>query len=145
MNKTNETVERIKEEARKLGACGKADEIKGWKTLARVMLSPQGLEFLQKHPRWPEIGEFRANKAAVRPYGIYVDQSPARVNKVQQAAFVGDIDCTVSAHGTSTTHIFVVMHGARLTIEASNYAVIRIYNLGGTITVKNDGTAKILE
>ena len=145
MNRTNDTVERIREEARELGACEKADEIRGWRTLSRLMLSPQGLEFLQKHPGWPSIDVYRANKHAVRHYGIYVDQQAGRIDKVQQAAFVGKTDCTVIAQGTSTTHIFVVMHGAKLTIEASNYAVIRIYNLGGTIDIRNDGTARILE
>lgn len=145
MKNANETVERIKEEARALGACGRIEEAKGWRSLARLMLSPQGVEFLQKHPGWPEIGVFRQYKAAVRPFGIYVDQQPGKVRKVQQAAFVGQTSCQVCAHGASTTHVFVVMHGATLTIKASNYAVVRLYNLGGTVTIDNDGTAKILE
>lgn len=140
-----EEIKTIREEARRMGACNLADKVHDWQSLARILLSAQGLEFVQKNQGDELMALFRAHGAAVADYGIMVDAGQVEVTKTRRAAFVGETSATVEAEGTEKAYVLAAIGGARLTVKASGYAVIRLYNIGGEVSIENDGTAIILK
>lgn len=127
-----------------MGACDKADQMTGWKKVSELMKSPQGIEFMAKHG-YPDIETCRKYADKVRLYSIYIDAGKINLrSRLLIGIFIGNTDAEVNCHGTYATHTYVVMHGARITIDARDYSVARVYNIGGEVNIINDGTSKIL-
>lgn len=144
MMQNNKIIEKIREEAKSLGACDLVEELVSMTSLSKLMFTPQGIEFLQKNRQYPTLDECREIGKYTRRYGIYVDCSNMSMSGTYRAAFVGDTNAEVSCEGTTSIFTYIVMKGATLTVNASKYAVVRIYNIDGNVTIANDGTAKIL-
>lgn len=139
-------LEHIKSEAVGMGACKLVDSIKSWKTLVSTIMSPQGVEFIEKHNDERVMGLFRAYKGHVQRFGIHVDSCRIIRAKTQCGAFIGKSTIGFAeCMGTEGIYTYLVMDGAKLIVNAGKYAVVRLYNLGGSIEVNNDGTARILE
>lgn len=137
-------IKQIKAELTDMGACEKVNTIMGWKSLASLVMKPQGIEFIAKHDSERLMGLFRAYRGRLREHGVYVDCGKVRQHKLQHAAFIGDCEVVANCHGNHAIFTYMVMGGARITVNASGWSVVRIYNLGGEVSVTNDGTAKIL-
>lgn len=145
MNSNRLMVEYIKSEARKHGACDLVDKVLGWKTLSDAMKSPQGIEFMEKNSgkEWMKR-LLRDYKAHLRRFCIHVDEGQVVARNVPYEAIVGNTKADITCSGTDTPYTIMVMDGGSVTLQAEEYAVIRVYNLGGEVTITNDGTAKIL-
>ena len=118
----------IMESCLRTGACLKAREmaegVRGWKDLSSLLFRSQSREYCVVH-KFPTLDMFRSVPPEVRDYGIYVDAGGVRSCK-RNTALIGNTVGTVVADGTD--HIFkvVVMHGAKATVHASNYAVVHV-------------------
>lgn len=130
--------------ARYMGACEKVDGITGWRSLCHVLMSPSGVEFMEEHKGFPELSIFRMYSDKILEYGIYVDCGVLHMGNVDAIFAVGNTTINASYRGAKVLHRVIVMHGAEVNIKALDYAVVKVYNLGGVINVTTDETAKIL-
>jgi hypothetical protein len=128
------------------GACTKSGTITDWRSLAWLFFTPQGLEFCTEK-NYPSLQQFQEMASEARKFGIHVDGGDIVANNPRQIALIGETSATLSYEGTKEAHKVVVMHGAKAVIYAGDYAVIRLYNVGGDndVRIYNDGTAVILK
>lgn len=133
-------VDEILKKAVGLGACAKSGTATDWRSLVWLFFTPQGREFCKEH-NYPTIEMFREMKENVKPYNVYVEDSTKLVN--EDAAIIGG-EAILSFYGVDRAFRVIVMHGANVTINVGKYAVVRVENIGGKLTVKNDGTAEVL-
>lgn len=134
----------IQTAAIKLGACDKIDKVDGFPSLGRLFFSPQGQEFCEKH-NFPTIDTFREIKDEVIAQGVYVDRGDIELPSQPYICLVGDTYAEIRASGVEYVHTILLMHGASATIEASNYAVLRVVNISGrNIEIIKDSTVKVL-
>lgn len=136
-------LEEIIAKARRLNACDKLSEISDIKSAINILLTPQGREFAQLC-KFPSLDDFRKNKQylAVKDK-VYLDFGKVVTNGPDIIA-VGDTEVTVYASGAKALYHIMAMHGARVEINAVNYAVVTATSVGGTIEYKTDGSAVIV-
>lgn len=135
-------VEKIIETARRLNACELLSQITDIKSAIGVLLTPQGREFAQL-TKYPTLEVFRENSRnlAVLEH-VYLDCGSTLTHNHNVVA-VGNSDVTVAAFGTEALYHVIAMHGAKVKIDARNYAVVTATSVGGNIEYTNDGTAVI--
>lgn len=133
-------VDEILKKAVGLGACAKSGTATDWRSLVWLFFSPQGCEFCKEH-NYPTIEMFRAMKKNVEPYNVHVEEDIKAVNE-DEAIISGSADLTY--HGTDRAFKVIIMHGAIVHLKVGNYAVVRVENMGGKLTIDNDGTAEVL-
>lgn len=136
-----ETVRNILSKAVALGACCELGKATDWKSLCWLFFSPQGREFC-KDNNFPSLEMFRDMKLNVRPYGIYVEEAVSVFN--EDVAIIGGGGSELSFSGVDKSYTVVLMHGAGAVIHVSDYAVVRVENMGGEYEIINDGTAEVL-
>lgn len=134
-------VKEILNKAVSLGACSQSSKATDWKSLCWLFFSPQGREFC-KNNNYPTLEMFRAMKPNVRPYGVYVEESVTKEN--EDTALVGNFSSELFFSGAEKAYKVILMYEAKAIIHVSNYAVVRIENVGGNYDIINDGTGKIL-
>lgn len=138
------TVNEIMKSASLLGACGKSGGVSDWKSLAWLFFTPQGREFCEKH-NFPSLEMFRQIKDSVAPYGVWVDAGRVVGANDENIALIGDTTAELTYSGVECTHKVVLMHGAKVRIKASNYAVLLIVNVGGCeVEIDKDETVVVL-
>lgn len=132
----------IIEESRSRGACDKVDAVTDMESLSQLLFSPQGREFCRKHD-YPDIPTCIAVAEQARPYGIHVNER-VEVSNRHVALIGGDSGVSeLTFSGTAKAYTVILMHGAKAHITATDYAVVRIDNIGGHYTLDTDGTVKI--
>lgn len=136
-------LDKIIGKAKKYGACEKINDIKSWKDLVDVFFLPYGLEFLM-NTGYPGMDDFRRNKARIATRGIFVDAGDISLSNNMKVGLVGKTTATLKYSGADSLNTIVVMDGAIVNIDASKYAVIKVYNLGGKVNIKKDKTVRIL-
>jgi hypothetical protein len=125
----------------KLGACNKSAKATDWKSLVWLFFSPQGIEFCKEN-NYPSLEMFCNFKDEVRPFGVYVNEGVSAKNK--DVALIGNGISDIYYNGVEKAYKVILMHDAFAHIHASNYAVVKVENLGGCFEIINDGTAKVL-
>lgn len=127
-----------------LGACSESGKATDWKSLCWLFFSPQGREFCAEND-FPSLDMFRGMAGHVMPYGVYVDSGHVDVTNPGNIAVIGDTDAVITIDDNERVHKVILMHGGKAKIEAGNYSVILLVNIGGCeVEIINDGTARIL-
>lgn len=137
-------VSEVMKSALELGACNRSGKATDWKSLCWLFFTPQGREFCENN-NFPTIDVFRNMKPYVKTHGVYVDAGEIHLKNNANIGIIGNTDATLEYDDNTKVHKIILMHGAKATIKASNYAVINLTNVNNCqVTIINDGTAKIL-
>ena len=139
----NKSVDAIRAMALQTGACKKINRVQDFPELIKLMFTPQGIEFCQDH-NFPSVEVFRKNRDSLERLGVYVDAGNIALKGKEYVCIVGDTDATIEAAGTKFIHTIILMHGARVKINAKDYAVLNIVRIGGEYSIKKDGTVIVL-
>lgn len=123
-------IDNIVHSAIQLGACNGVHKISDYRSLVAVFFKPQGIEFCKKH-NYPSIDTFREVKDCVKMRGVYIDRGKIHIKGAKHICLVGNTDATIYASGVKWVHTIILMHGAKATIHACNYAVLNIVNISG--------------
>lgn len=135
----------IKDAAIEMGACNLIENVRGWRSLESMMMSSHGIEFVGKnHDDERLVALFVKHAERLRKMSVFVDTEEVRLSKTTRGVFFGKTNAQISCSGTEKIYTFVVLNGASASIDARNYAVVRLYNFGGDVSIRNDGTARIL-
>lgn len=136
------TLEEIINAARRYKACEKASAITDAASAVAAILSPQGREFAL-HTGYPRLEDLRASAEVWKDIPeVSVDKG--RVDSsAHETIAAGDTEAVVAASGPERLYRVMAMHGAKVRIEARDYAVVTATNVGGEIEVANDGTAVV--
>lgn len=134
----------ILDSAARLGACDKIDNVGDWGALCSLFFSPQGREFCARH-NFPTIEAFRKMARHVAPGGVLVDAGVVRRENDDNIALIGDTVAHLTFNDNTKVHKVILMHGATASIEARNYAVIHLVNIGRCpVSIYKDSTVRIL-
>ena len=134
----------ILDSAAHLGACDKIDNVENWGALCSLFFSPQGREFCKLH-NFPTIEAFRQMKPHVAEGNVLVDAGVIKRENDGNIAIVGDTVAHLTFNDNTKVHKVILMHGATATIEASNYAVIHLVNIGRCpVSIYKDSTVRFL-
>lgn len=130
----------IVQQAVTIGACGKVEKISDYRSLVSVFFSPQGIEFCEKN-NYPNLETFRAIKERVISRGVYIDKGNISLKGKRHICLVGNTHACIDISGIQCVHTVILMHGATATINAYNYAVIKVVNIsGGAVEINKDKT-----
>lgn len=138
------TVTDILRSAIEQGACEKTSKATDWKSLAWLMLTPQGVEFCEKN-NFPSLEQFQeiADEDSVQ-HGVYIDKGVVKSDNTD-IVLVGDTRGEMVFDDNSRVHKVIVMHGATAFIVARNFAVVRVWNIGNNkVDIHRDKTAVVL-
>lgn len=114
-----------KELAQKLADCTMFKGTEDLEQLIRLMFTPQGIEFLTKY-NFPDLATFRKfKKYHPERYGVYIDCGEISLSEARRVFLVGNSSATLNYRETAGNRVYL-MHGARASIVASGYAVIKI-------------------
>lgn len=114
-----------KELAQKLADCTMFKGTEDLEQLIRLMFTPQGIEFLTKY-NFPDLSTFRKfKKYHPERYGVYIDCGEISLSEARRVFLVGNSSATLNYRETAGNRVYL-MHGARASIVASGYAVIKI-------------------
>ena len=136
---------RLKQEATRLGACAKLDGANDYMALSRLLFSPQGREFCEKH-NFPSLTMFQQMKPYITEgMGVFVDFGRVCRSNDKDIALIGDSCGELVFDENKTVHTIILMHGAKAVITASNYAVLLIVRVGNCeVIINKDNTVKVL-
>lgn len=147
---TKSTVDKIRAGAQELGACNKANDIRSFADVAESLFSPQGREFAIKHD-YPTIELWRSAKSEysdLSEYEIYVDVQTLTLHldgMRQHVALIGKTTARINIDAPDALHHIILMHGASVEVNASNYATFTLEADESSEYVLNlDNTAKRL-
>lgn len=130
--------------AAKLNACQMFKGDESIEDLAALMFSPQGVEFLTRY-KFPDLAVFRKFKRfSPEKLGVYIDAGQITLKNPEKAFLVGNTVAVLQYDELKAKRL-VMMHGAKATVEASGWAVVRI-DTDGTcnVDVKKADHAKVL-
>lgn len=136
-------VSKIHEEARKLGSCDFLTGVENFVELSEMLFTPQGSEFCKKFkfPSMETLNSFKGLQAELN--GIYINTQLKAKNISRVALFGRDAIAELEYNKTEGFRV-IVMHGAKVTIRASGYAVVFVTNAGGEVNFETSGNAKVL-
>lgn len=104
--------------------------------LAEVFMSPQGLEFCMRY-HFPNLATFRLFKGSgVEKYGIYIDAGTITLKNPERAILIGHTSATVYCDSLER-HSVTLLHGAKASVNAAKWAVVRVQAEQGCSVIKN--------
>lgn len=131
-------------EAIKYGACSASDGVTDWKSLCWLFFTPQGREFCENN-NFPTIEIFRNMKHNVEEYGVFVDAGDMVVKNRMNIGIIGNTNARLEYDDNTKVYKVILMHGAKVTIKASNYVVLLIVNVGDCeVNINKDETVVVL-
>lgn len=112
--------------------------------LMRLFLTPQGVEFCQKH-NFPDIDTLRTFRGldAAR-HGIYIDAGHIVLRNVKQVALIGNTVAELQYDDPAKRHEVILMHGAKAHIVATGWAVVSVVKGNCEVITEIKDRAKIL-
>lgn len=132
--------------AGKLNACQMFKGDESIEELVELMFSYQGIEFLTHlGGGFPDLAVFRKFKRfSPEKLGVYIDAGQITLKNPEKAFLVGNTVAVLQYDELKAKRL-VMMHGAKATVEASGWAVVRI-DTDGTcnVDVKKADHAKVL-
>lgn len=133
----------IKTDARRLGACGMINGLASIREAVNLLMTPQGREFALK-TGFPSLEIWRNNMEEISSFAdVLLDKGNCSVSNCDFVA-VGDSDVNASFSGVGQLYHVVAMHGAKVRVKASNYAVITVTSVSSSVEISNeDNTAFI--
>ena len=138
------TVDEIMQSASLLGACAKSNGVSDWRSLTWLFFTPQGREFCEDN-NFPSLEMFQGMRDNISEFNILVDAgNVSRVNDVN-VGLIGNTSGQLVYNDNTVVHKVVLMHGAKASIKASDYAVILLVNIGNCeVEIEKDNTVVIL-
>lgn len=135
----------IKQEAVRLGACKKIDEINNLMSLSHILFTPQGREFCELH-KFPTMQLWRKIQPHItQDMGVFVDFGDIKRTNDRNIALIGHTNADLNFIDNTVVHKVILMHGAKAVINASNYVVLLIVNIGDCeVVINKDKTVKVL-
>lgn len=131
----------IKKSALALGACDKINNIRSISDAINLLETPQGREFALK-TGFPSLELWRETACCVYlPEIVLLDMEEDNSCENDDCIVIGDTVLKCTFNQPDKLHHIMTMHGAKVEIHASNYAVINVTSINSTVTIKNDGTA----
>ena len=137
------TASDIKKQALSLGACDKLLENNSIGEFISLMFTSQGREFCKKE-NFPTYDIFKNANEDPTQHNCFVDKGELSFENTDKIVIVGNTKATVKITDNSKIYKIMLFHGAEINIEASDYSVVLITNIGGSIKTKQDNTARIL-
>lgn len=136
-------IDYIKEMALNLGACDKVESINSISDAIDLLLTPQGREFALK-TGFPSLELWRtiANHILL-PDCVFLDDDKVRVCD-SNLVVVGESLVSIIADKPVYLYHVIAMHGAKVEVYASNYAVVTVTNINAETIIHNDGTAHVM-
>lgn len=133
--------------AEKLDACKMFTGNESLEDLVALMFTPQGIEFLTHlGGGFPDLSVFRKFKRfSPDRSGIYIDCGEITLSNPENAFLVGNTIASIHYDELKSKRL-VMMHGAKASVEASGWAVVKI-DTDGTcnVDVKKCDHAKVLQ
>lgn len=136
------TIHDIINSAKEYKACEIADGISSPHEAITALLSPQGREFAL-NTSFPHVDDFKAIESdLLKDSRVFLNSGVVSCRQYKAVA-IGDTTLDFVAYKPTALYHIMAMHGAKVTIKASRYAVVTATNIGGSIEVINDGTAVV--
>jgi hypothetical protein len=112
--------------------------------IAKLFLSPQGVEFCQKNS-FPDLHTLRQFKQYnVERFGVFIDAGDIDLRNVRRAVLVGNTNATI-AYDSKGRYELIMMHDAKANITASGWALVFVTNkCGCKISAVANDRARIL-
>lgn len=122
------TLEQIKNNARRYGACNAIDSVQTYDALVDLMFSPIGREFCV-HAEFPNLHTLR-NIAPYLGERFFVDSGHITLKPSADVAIGGDTTATVCYDTPDKLYHLVLHQGATAHIVLSGYAVLTLTLVG---------------
>ena len=132
----------IKKSALALGACNKVESIKSVSDAVDLLMTPQGREFAIKSG-YPTLPVWEANEMEAVATGKVLINAGLVVSSDPDIVVVGSSTVKYLADSPDYLHHVIAMHGAKVIVDARNYAVVSVTAIDATVEVSNDSTAKV--
>lgn len=124
-------------------ACALSELITDYDSAIKLIYTSQGREFCKKHS-FPGILLWRKHLSELEHIDdLFIDKGEVYSSSHSVIA-VGETSINLTAGFPDKLYIIVAMHGAKVHINASKYAVVTVLNIGAEIETENDGTALIV-
>ena len=137
------TINELIEAAKPYNLCDKLDGVDNWTKLIKVLLTAQGSEFCE-NTKFLSLEQFRNLDCNASDYGVYVDAGSIALDNCKNIVIVGNTDAEINITENKRITKIMAMHGAQITVNASNYAVILIVNIDSEVVINKDETTVIL-
>jgi hypothetical protein len=123
---TEQIIEAIKQQARAIGACDKLVGTEDLAALARLIMTPAGMEFCINNrfpagPTWRQLKQV----ADLTQYGIYVDAGNIELTNPDNVLIVGRTTATITCNGKGRRNINVLRDASVIAI-AYDWTVVRV-------------------
>lgn len=135
-------INEIKAIALAYGACSKVSGITSIKDAIELLMTPQGREFAVKSgfPTLEMCRECATEMNSIQK--VYVDTVNVYVNGHDILA-IGNTEVIAKYSEPDKLYKVVAMHGAKVNILATNYAVVTVSSYDSEVVVEDDGTALV--
>lgn len=131
------SLERIRQEARALGACALIEHGANANELLDALFSSQGREFAINHS-FPSLKLLREIEQELDTW-VFVDKGDVKVAQMPNILIAGNTEAYISCDTLDRVYRIVVMHGAKAHIELKGYAVATVCVVGGAIEITKEG------
>ena len=124
--KIDELIDHIKQQAREAGACDKLTGSEDLDGLARLVMSPAGMEFCiqNRFPAGYTWRQLRENEDMER-YGIYIDAGEVMLEDPENVLLVGRTTANITCTGKGRRNIYG-LRGCSIILNAYDWTVCRV-------------------
>lgn len=121
-----ELIRQVKDQAFEAGACGKLTGEENVAELAKLVMSPAGLEFCVKN-HFPAGSTWRQIKEAadMTQYGIYIDAGDVKLQDPDNVLLVGRTTANITCTGKGRRNVNA-LRGASALVVAYDWTVCRV-------------------
>ncbi len=134
----------IYEQARKLGVCTMFRGAENTDELIELFFSPQGVEFCAKY-NFPEMRLLLPFRGVQSTRGGFYINTPICAKNRRRIALVGSkTEAELEYDNPDEAHEVIIMHGAKVKIKASGFAVVFVTNISGSVEVEVKDSARVL-
>jgi hypothetical protein len=140
-----ELIANIYAQAKQLNACDKfTGKEQTLEDIVKLFKSPQGIEFCLKNyfPSTTTLRMFKQYDTA--KYDIYIDAGNITLNNPRKAIIIGHTTATINCSGVKERHEIVAMRGAKVIVNARDWAVVSCNGDSGCSWIKNTSSNAII-
>lgn len=126
------TAQEIKTIALDKGACSLIESANSIDDLAKLLKTPQGIEFCKNHS-FPSLDILREHKRELVKYDIYVDAGFVTFQNKSDVMVAGDTTAVVSIRQNDKPYFVHVLDGAKAIVNTYRYSVCQVNVIGGDV------------
>lgn len=131
-------VEKIKQEARMLGACPKVQEVRTQYDLIDLLFTPQGTEFCKEHafPSRELIEQLSGD-----PRVLHRQEETFYLNAPYRAVVDTEREHVIRYDNPAHKYKLLLYHGAKVRIEVADYVIVEVVEIGegNRLTIDKEG------